>query len=78
MDGREQTACIASQIPQLMWLPLCVCFFGSVCALAGGDGQPEQRAGRQGPGGHLALHLYHQRRPQQPVHHLDGDAAGQR
>lgn len=78
--------CNARQIPLLMWLTLRACgclrcvgvFSRSVCALAGSDGQPEQRAGGQRPSSHLALYLHHQRRPQQSVHHLDGDAAGQR
>lgn len=50
----------------------------SVCAGAGCHGIPEQHPGGAGPGGRPALLLHHQRSPQQPQHHLDGDTAVQR
>lgn len=49
----------------------------SVCAGAGCDGVPEQHPGGPWPSSRPALLLHHQRCPQQPQHHLDGDTAVQ-
>lgn len=58
------------------WRPLSVSC--SECAGPRCDRVPEQHPGGPGSAGSAALLLQHQRRPQQPQHHLDGDPAVQR
>lgn len=60
---------------KLCWTRLHHFFFPflSVCSGPWCDSVPEQHPGGPWPGGHPAVLLHHQRCPQQPQHHLDGD-----
>lgn len=78
--------CLVFFVNTLVWYVLFLCaskhwslppFSCSLCAGAGCDGVPEQYPGGPWPSSRPALLLHHQRCPQQPQHHLDGDTTVQ-